>query len=68
MPGLPDEPVSHSMKWDVGGGQGASVLRMLCEFLGKERFLTGIKNFIHNHQYGNASQEDLWRAIQATAG
>eukprot|EP00903_Cladosiphon_okamuranus_P005401 g5389.t1 len=45
-------------------GKGASVLRMLSHCVGSHRFLEGIGAFVVTHQYGCATQEDLWRAVQ----
>ncbi|MGI8757818.1 MAG: M1 family metallopeptidase, partial [Acidimicrobiales bacterium] len=48
--------------------KGASVLRMLEQYLGTEGFRSGIRNYLTAHQYGNAETTDLWDAIEeATA-
>ena len=44
--------------------KGASVLRMLSFCLGHARFLEGMGALISTHQYGCATQEDLWKAMQ----
>lgn len=44
--------------------KGASVLRMLSHCVGPDRFLEGIGAFVVTHQYGCATQEDLWKAVQ----
>jgi puromycin-sensitive aminopeptidase len=48
--------------------KGASVLRMLEQFLGEEAFCRGIRRYISAHQYGNASAADLWAALEAASG
>src|SRR5712691_7161884 len=48
--------------------KGASVLRMLEQFLGEEAFRQGIRDYIAAHQYGNASAADLWAALEAASG
>ena len=48
--------------------KGASVLRMLEQFLGEEAFRRGIQRYIAAHQYGNASAADLWAALEAASG
>lgn len=48
--------------------KGASVLRMLCHCVGPARFLEGTRRFVVDHQYACATQEDLWKAVQVSAG
>jgi puromycin-sensitive aminopeptidase len=44
--------------------KGASVLRMLEQFLGDERFRQGISLYLKKHQYANTETGDLWDALQ----
>ena len=44
--------------------KGASVLRMLEQFLGGEAFRDGIRLYLQRHQYGNAETTDLWDALE----
>jgi len=48
--------------------KGASVLRMLEQFLGEDAFRDGIRRYLAAHQYGNASAADLWAALEAASG
>jgi puromycin-sensitive aminopeptidase len=48
--------------------KGASVLRMLEQFLGPENFRQGIQSYIATHQYGNALAADLWEALAKASG
>jgi puromycin-sensitive aminopeptidase len=48
--------------------KGASVLRMLERFLGEDRFRSGIRRYLLEHQFGNAETTDLWDAIEAATG
>ena len=48
--------------------KGASVLRMLEQFLGDDVFRRGIRAYITAHQYGNAPASDLWAALEAASG
>ena len=43
--------------------KGASVIRMLREFLGKEKFMDGITSYLQQYKYGNAVTADLWSAL-----
>jgi puromycin-sensitive aminopeptidase len=44
--------------------KGASVLRMLEQYLGAERFRDGIRLYLQRHQYANAETGDLWNALE----
>jgi puromycin-sensitive aminopeptidase len=46
--------------------KGASVLRMLEQYLGAEAFRDGIRLYLRRHQYGNAETTDLWDALEDT--
>ncbi len=48
--------------------KGASVLRMLEQFLGDDVFRRGIREYIGAHQYGSAPAADLWAALEAASG
>ncbi len=48
--------------------KGASVLRMLEQYLGAERFRDGIRRYLADHAYGNTETSDLWDAIEAATG
>ena len=45
--------------------KGESVLGMLETFVGVKEFQGGIHDYLLNAQFGNATSEDLWRAIGA---
>ena len=48
--------------------KGASVVRMLEQHLGPERFRDGIRRYMARHQYGNTETSDLWDALEAETG
>lgn len=48
--------------------KGASVLRMLEQFLGEDVFRQGIREYIRVHQFGNAPASNLWAALEAASG
>jgi puromycin-sensitive aminopeptidase len=48
--------------------KGASVLRMLEQFLGEEIFRQGIRDYIAAHLYGNAPSSNLWQALEKASG
>jgi puromycin-sensitive aminopeptidase len=43
--------------------KGASVLRMLEQYLGNEIFREGVRDYLRAHRFGNADTGDLWAAL-----
>ena len=48
--------------------KGAAVVRMLEQYLGEERFRSGIRKYMAAHRYGNTETTDLWDAIEEATG
>ncbi|KAJ7877349.1 leucyl aminopeptidase [Mycena leptocephala] len=48
--------------------KAASVLRMLSEYIGEERFLKGVSVYLKDHLYGNSVTRDLWDGVSAASG
>lgn len=48
--------------------KGASVVRMLQQYLGEDRFQAGIRHYLHAHSYANTETTDLWDAIEEATG
>ena len=48
--------------------KGASVLRMLEQYLGTDGFRAGIRLYLEARQFGNAETTDLWDAIEEATG
>jgi puromycin-sensitive aminopeptidase len=48
--------------------KGASVVRMLEQYLGAETFREGIRLYMRKHQYQNTETTDLWDAIEEASG
>lgn len=46
--------------------KGASVIRMLADFVGEENFAKSVTNYLKTHQYGNAVTDDLLTQIENT--
>jgi puromycin-sensitive aminopeptidase len=47
--------------------KGASLLRMLEQYLGADRFCEGVRRYLAAHRYGNTETTDLWDAIEESA-
>ncbi|MFY9457771.1 MAG: M1 family metallopeptidase [Candidatus Spechtbacterales bacterium] len=52
----------------ISYSKGASVLRMLEDFLGEDTFRRGVSHYLLKHRYGNAQTQDLWDAFEAESG
>ncbi len=48
--------------------KGASVVRMLEQYLGEDTFREGIRGYMARHQYGNTETSDLWDALEEASG
>eukprot|EP00002_Diphylleia_rotans_P015932 TRINITY_DN3086_c0_g1_i4.p1 TRINITY_DN3086_c0_g1~~TRINITY_DN3086_c0_g1_i4.p1 ORF type:complete len:798 (-),score=182.20 TRINITY_DN3086_c0_g1_i4:58-2451(-) len=48
--------------------KGASVIRMIVEWLGEETFRKGINLYLNKFLYGNAETDDLWASLQEASG
>ena len=52
----------------VSYSKGATVIRMLADYLGKEKFKAGLTHYLKIHSYKNASTVDLWTALEKVSG
>lgn len=62
-------PVGHPSEIDeifdeISYNKGASVIRMLHNFIGDEDFRKGMNIYLKRHQYKNTQTEDLWTALE----
>ena len=48
--------------------KGASVLWMIEQYVGADRFRAGVRRYLQAHSYANTETTDLWDAIDAEAG
>lgn len=48
--------------------KGASVLKQLVAYVGREQFFKGINNYLNKHAYSNATLNDLLTELEATSG
>ncbi len=47
----------------ISYAKGSSVISMLEDYAGKEKFRKGLISYLKNNAYSNATRSDLWRAI-----
>ncbi len=52
----------------VSYSKGATIIRMLAEYLGEKDFRDGLRYYLKKHQHGNTVTEDLWRALEHISG
>jgi puromycin-sensitive aminopeptidase len=48
--------------------KGGSILRMLEQYLGRDRFRDGIRRYLAKHAHGNTETHDLWDALEEETG
>ena len=62
-------PAEVSQLFDaISYSKGASVIRMLENFLGEETFRKGLNRYLSGHMYDNARTQDLWLALETESG
>jgi len=52
----------------VSYSKGASIIRMLAEYLGEKNFRDGLRYYLKKHAYGNTETVDLWNALSKVSG
>lgn len=52
----------------ISYSKGGSVLNMLAQFAGEDKFLKGVSNYLKKHLYANGTTKDLWDGISGTTG
>ena len=51
----------------ISYSKGASVLRMLEDFIGPEEFRLGVSKFLKKFKYANAVTNDLWTVLEGVS-
>lgn len=52
----------------ISYAKGASIIRMISSYLGRDTFFKGIRIYLSRHSYGNAVTNDVWRALEEASG
>src|SRR6266404_738316 len=52
----------------IAYGKAAAVLRMLEAYIGPETFRAGVKQYLKQHSYGNATATDFWTTLAKVSG
>jgi puromycin-sensitive aminopeptidase len=53
---------------EVSYSKGASVIRMLADYLGEKDFRDGLRHYLKKHSYKNTETIHLWQAFEKTSG
>ncbi len=53
---------------EVSYSKGASLIRMLADYLGEKDFRDGLRHYLKKHSYQNTSTLDLWQAFEKVSG
>ena len=66
-------PVGHPSEVDeifdaISYSKGASVIRMLHDYIGDEDYRKGMNAYLTQHKYSNTFTEDLWEALGTASG
>ncbi|KAJ6558360.1 peptidase family M1-domain-containing protein [Mycena capillaripes] len=64
----PDANFINQIFDSLSYSKAASVLRMLSDYIGEERFLKGVSLYLKNHLHGNTVTRDLWAGISTATG
>jgi aminopeptidase N len=52
----------------ISYAKGASIIRMLSNYISTEVFMKGMRLYLTNEAYGNAVSEDFWQALSEVSG
>ena len=52
----------------VSYSKGASIIRMIAEYLGEKTFRDGLRHYLKTHSYKNTATGDLWASLQKVSG
>jgi aminopeptidase N len=66
-----DIPDIHAVQVNFDGityAKGASVLKQLVAYVGRENFLAGVRSYFAAHSWANATLADLLSALEAVSG
>lgn len=66
-----DIPDLHAVEVNFDGityAKGASVLKQLVAYVGKEEFLSGLRDYFRDHAFANATFGDLLGALEKASG
>lgn len=48
--------------------KGASIIRMVESYIGRDKFQQGMRAYVKRHAFGNATSNDLWESLSEASG
>jgi len=66
-----DIPDAEAVEVNFDGityAKGASVLKQLVAYVGRDEFLAGVRQYFSDHAYGNTTLDDLLSSLKAASG
>ena len=51
----------------ISYSKGASIIRMIEQYIGEEKFMRGLQVYLGKFKYGNATTNDLWNCLEKTS-
>ncbi len=65
--------ISHPSEIDqlfdqISYGKGASIIRMIEAYTGPENFKAGVRSYLEQHKFSNATGTELWNSLETTSG
>jgi len=52
---------------DISYGKGASIIRMIEAHVGQDNFTAGVRSYLKEYEYSNATGNDLWTHIETAS-
>ncbi|WP_109688379.1 aminopeptidase N [Branchiibius hedensis] len=65
---IPDLEAVESNFDGITYAKGASVLKQLVAYVGRDNFVAGLRNYFRKHAFGNTRLDDLLTELEATSG
>jgi tricorn protease interacting factor F2/3 len=53
---------------EISYNKGASIIRMIEEYMGGDNFRRGIRAYLSQYKFSNATSDDLWGALEEASG
>ncbi len=68
-----EQPVSNESEAAIAFDEityekGAAIIRLIENYIGEDAFRAGIRQYLKDHAYSNATTEDLWAALEQASG
>ena len=62
-----DDLSVSQLSYEIRYGKGSNVLRMIEAYVGNNKFMESLRNYLKNFSYSNAEGSDLWNSIEGVS-